>query len=92
MNLRIGGQAICFLPDGSLAMGTRHYVPKASTVAGTLSLDGVFTEKVKLPSGGDTSYPGLVSEGDTLWMSYYSQHEGKAAIYLARIRIKPDKK
>ncbi len=40
-----------------------------------------------LPSGGDTSYPGLVWHDDQLWMSYYSSHEGKTSIYLARIRI-----
>jgi hypothetical protein len=41
-----------------------------------------------LPSGGDTSYPGLVWREDQLRMSYYSSHEGKSAIYLARIELK----
>jgi len=40
-----------------------------------------------LPSGGDTSYPGLVLRNNRLWMSYYSSHEGKASIYLARINL-----
>ena len=38
------------------------------------------------PSGGDTSYPGLVWHDGRLWMSYYSSHEGKSAIYLAQIQ------
>jgi hypothetical protein len=40
-----------------------------------------------LPSGGDTSYPGLVFHDGLLWMSYYSSHEGKAGVYLAKIRL-----
>lgn len=39
------------------------------------------------PSGGDTSYPGMVeaSPGE-VWTSYDSSPEGPAAIYLARVR------
>jgi hypothetical protein len=40
-----------------------------------------------LPSGGDTSYPGLAWHDDVLWVSYYSSHEGKAMIYVAQVRI-----
>jgi hypothetical protein len=42
---------------------------------------------LQLPSGGDTSYPGLVWHDDFLWVSYYSSHEGKAKIYLAKLRL-----
>jgi hypothetical protein len=42
-----------------------------------------------LPSGGDTSYPGLAWHDGLLWMSYYSSHEGKAAIYLAKVKLPP---
>ena len=45
------------------------------------------TESLRLPSGGDTSYAGLVWHDKLLWISYYSSHEGKTAIYLARVRI-----
>lgn len=48
---------------------------------------GTLEPILELPSGGDTSYPGLVSHEGDLWMSYYSSHEGKAAIYLARIAV-----
>ncbi|MFN0129131.1 MAG: CocE/NonD family hydrolase [Verrucomicrobiales bacterium] len=45
---------------------------------------------ITLPSGGDTSYPGLVEANPgELWVSYYSSHEGPAAIYLARLRLAP---
>ena len=45
------------------------------------------TEALKLPSGGDTSYAGLVLNEGLLWVSYYSSHEGKTAIYLAKVEI-----
>ena len=38
-----------------------------------------------LPSGGDTSYAGMVWHDDFLWMSYYSSHEGGTSIYLAKV-------
>ncbi len=41
-----------------------------------------------LPSGGDCSYPGMALDADgSLLLSYYSSHEGRAAIYLARIGL-----
>ena len=32
-------------------------------------------------------YTGLVWHNDLLWISYYSSHEGKTSIYLAKVRI-----
>jgi len=46
--------------------------------------NGTMTKLLKLPSGGDTSYPGLVWYEGTLYVSYYSSHEGKTSIYLAK--------
>jgi hypothetical protein len=42
---------------------------------------------LRLPSGGDTSYPGLVWHDNLLWVSYYSSHEGKTNIYLAKVHV-----
>ena len=47
------------------------------------------TELATLPSGGDTSYPGLVWHDDMLWISYYSSHEARTSIYLAKVKILP---
>jgi len=44
-------------------------------------------EFLKLPSGGDTSYAGLVLHDGLLWVSYYSRHEGKTSIYLAKAHL-----
>ena len=51
--------------------------------------NGTMTKMLKLPSGGDTSYPGLVWYKDILYVSYYSSHEGKTSIYLAQLKVKP---
>ena len=40
-----------------------------------------------LPSGGDTSYPGFAFHDGLLWVMYYSSHEAKTAIYLAKIKV-----
>jgi hypothetical protein len=45
-------------------------------------------ELVRFPSGGDTSYPGFVIHDGTLYVSYYSSHEGKTSIYLAKMPLK----
>lgn len=42
---------------------------------------------LELPSGGDTSYPGLVWRDGVLWVSYYSSHEDKTNIYLAQVKF-----
>jgi len=39
-----------------------------------------------LPSGGDTSYPGLIVENDSLYVSYYSCHiDNEARVYMAHL-------
>ncbi len=43
-------------------------------------------EALQLPSGGDTSYAGMAWHDGLLWISYYSSHEGKANIYLAKVK------
>lgn len=50
--------------------------------------DGKLTPYCKLPSGGDCSYAEAVERGDEMLVSYYSSHEGRANIYLARVPLK----
>jgi hypothetical protein len=47
------------------------------------------TEFLTLPSGGDNGYPGMVFHDGLLWVSYYSSHEGRAMIYLAKVKLPP---
>lgn len=40
-----------------------------------------------LPSAGDNSYPGVVIDGDSVWVSHYSGHiDNQARVYLTRLR------
>ena len=52
-----------------------------------LTFDGGYEPALTLPSGGDTSYAGMVWHEGLLWVSYYSSHEGKSAIYLAKVKV-----
>ena len=64
----------------------RRIVGPAVTVLAEVDFDrGTLEPVLYLPSGGDTSYPGLVLYNGELWISYYSSHEGKTSIYLARV-------
>ena len=86
LNLRIGGPNMIQLPDGRILAATRLYEPQQRTSLSWIDTqNATMTETLKLPSGGDTSYPGMVRHDGQLWVSYYSSHEGKAAIYLARV-------
>ena len=89
MDIRLGGPDYLYLNDGWVVMGTRsHYTSIAKTVLLTGNGTEKFQEVYVLPSGGDTSYPGLMVEGGQLWVSYYSSHRTpKASIYLAKIPL-----
>jgi len=90
MDLRLGGQDFLVWGDNKILMSSRNIsLPRAKTAIFKGNLNGKVEEVLVLPSGGDTSYPGLLIEGNELWVSYYSTHEGpKASIYLARIPLK----
>lgn len=89
LGVYLGGPHLVRVGKGEwLAAGRLIEKGQARTVVGRLDVTGgQLTPLVTLPSGGDTSYPGLVRHGEEVWMSYYSSHEGKSAIYLARLRL-----
>lgn len=84
--MRFGGPNFIELPGGQLWATTRSYLPKAHTVLAKMDETSI-TPVLDLPSGGDTSYAGMVWHDDLLWISYYSSHEGKTSIYLAKVRL-----
>lgn len=90
-NKRFGGPDFVRLPSGTWLAGSRGYEPGgAKTQLWWLDIDsGACRDLLTFPSGGDTSYPGFVLdlEHRRVFMSYYSSHEGKAAIYLATLRL-----
>jgi hypothetical protein len=88
LGVRVGGPNVVRLPDGRCLAVTRRYDGGVRTSVQWLDVEkGTLTECLRLPSGGDTSYAGLVWHEGRLWVSYYSSHEGKTSIYLARVRL-----
>ncbi len=98
MTERIGGPNFIFLNDSTLCIGSRQYIPnppgsakeykKYITSIFITDLKGKINKTIPIEqSFGDTSYPGMVVYKNKLWMSYYSSHEEKTAIYLAKIPL-----
>ena len=76
------------LPDRGLVAAVRLYDGGPRTALCWVDAGaGSLKEILKLPSGGDTSYAGMVWHEDLLWISYYSSHEGKTSIYLAQVKM-----
>lgn len=94
---RLGGPNFIFLDDHSLCIGSRYYpsemneqknLNKHKTAVFVTDLKGKIHKVIPVEqSGGDTSYPGMLTYQDQLWYSYYSSHEGKTSIYLAKIPL-----
>lgn len=86
LGVKVGGPAMIALPDGRILAAVRLYDGKVRTSLCWLDpVAGKLTECLPLPSGGDSSYAGLVFHDGKLHVSYYSSHEGKTAIYFATI-------
>lgn len=92
VGLFIGGPDFIVLKDGSMIVSGRRESPGKNgvrTFVGRMDLNSA-TPELNLPAPGkwDCSYPGLVWAHGLLWISYYSSHEGKASIYLAKVRFR----
>lgn len=88
LGVKLGGPHMIRLPDGRIVAAGRLEEGRVRT--GLCWLDpeaGTLKEFLALPSGGDSSYPGLAYYDGLLWVSYYSSHEGKTGIYLAKVAI-----
>ncbi|MEE2896185.1 MAG: endonuclease/exonuclease/phosphatase family protein [Planctomycetota bacterium] len=85
----IGGPDMIRSPDGRgwIVAGRRYGDEGPRTTLWWRGDGGEWETLAVLPSGGDTSYPGLVIDDDRLLVSYYSSHEGRTAVYLAECRI-----
>jgi len=92
LGVRIGGPEMIVMKDGSLLAAVRLYnnrqgQPVHTALCAIDPFTGTLEEKLALPSGGDTSYAGMQLFGNRLWVSYYSSHEKKTSIYLAKVAI-----
>lgn len=86
LNFKLGGPDFEVIPINKILIGTRVYSEDGPYTALLLGKKGEeFKEVMRLPSGGDTSYPGMFSIAGYVWLTYYSSHEGKTSIYYSRI-------
>jgi hypothetical protein len=86
-----GGPNFIQIPDGHWFAAGRMHDGGAHTALCYLDVEnGKMTKLVKLPSGGDTSYPGMVWHNNMLYISYYSSHKNKTSIYLTKVKIRPE--
>jgi hypothetical protein len=87
------GPNFIVLADGRMFYAGRDFDEKgaARTVFGRMTREKL-QPLLTFPSGGDCSYAGIAQgEPGTLNVSYYSSHEGKTSIYLAKVRIPVDR-
>lgn len=85
---RIGGPQWLQLPDGRLLACVRLYDGEVRTSLCWINRQtGKLTEWQSLPSAGDCSYAGMVLRDHTLYISYYSSHEGKTSIYFTELSL-----
>jgi hypothetical protein len=90
MGMYFGGPNFIKTPDGDFVGAGRIIEGPARTDVTWINPEtGEMVSLLTLPSGGDCSYPGMVWHNDLLWISYYSSHEGRTSIYLAKVRITP---
>ncbi len=88
LGVKIGGPNMIRLPDGRWVVCARLYDERVRTSLLWLDMERAgLTEALELPSGGDTSYSGMVWHDDLPWVAYYSSHEEKTSIYLAKVRV-----
>ncbi len=93
--ISVGGPSMIQIPDGRVVICVRRYENEDHANWGSQWTEvgfldpktAKYTASVKLPSGGDSSYAGMFWRDDRLWMSYYSSHEGKTAIYFAELEF-----
>lgn len=83
---RLGGPNFLVLPDGKMWASSRSYPGGSRTVLARMTAES-YEPVLTFPSGGDTSYSGMVWHEGLLWMSYYSSHEGKTSVYLAKVKL-----
>ena len=89
LGMHVGGPNFIRLPSGQWIAAGRFFHDKTpKTELASLDVEKSTIEPIlSLPSGGDTSYPGLVWHDNVLWVSYYSSHEGKTNVYLAKVSV-----
>lgn len=82
----VRGPKLALLPDGKIFLAAASMEDYDRTYYAIINPSDYSVEKIKaFPSAGDTGYPGVIIEGNTALISYYSSHEGNARVYICRI-------
>lgn len=87
LDKRIGGPVSFLYQNKHLAVVRLYDETVRTSIVEIHAESGEIEELLSLPSGGDTSYAGVVLDENRLLMSYYSSHEGKTSIYFAVIKL-----
>lgn len=83
---RFGGPNFIQLPDGNMWATSRIHPEGPKTTLARMTQTS-YDPVLRFPSGGDNSYAGMVWHDGLLWISYYSSHEKKSNIYIAKVQI-----
>jgi len=83
----VGGPNFLVLPGGAMWATSRVYGDEPTTGLFRMAPGSGLELALTLPSGGDTSYAGMVWHDGLLWISYYASHEERPSIYLAKVRL-----
>lgn len=92
VEFHLGGPNFIVLPDGRWVAGTRIHNSDGkggrTTGLAWMTRDSLtpFVHLETVPR--ETGYPGLVWKDGRLWVSYYSDHEGRSSIYIASLPLK----
>ncbi len=82
----VRGPNMQLLPSGKLFLAAGSMMEYDKTYYAILNPKDLSVEKIMaFPSGGDTGYPGVIIEGKTALISYYSSHEGSTRVYIDRL-------
>ncbi|BBP43084.1 sialidase family protein [Thiosulfativibrio zosterae] len=95
--IAIGGPKLLKLSNGEWVMAVRRINYKRGLAKTRLYKLNPHSGKTKhwrtLPSGGDTSYAGMVEKNGQLYISYYSSHQdSQTNIYLVTLPLKVKKR
>lgn len=88
LNMNLESPNMLMLPDARIvaAGGVTSAGKSRIALAWLDPEDNRLREFLALPAGGDAGSPGLAWHDGFLWVSYYSSHDGKAGIYVAKVR------
>lgn len=86
-NQKVSSPAL-FKYNEKILLSGRYYDTKNSTsIFGLDMVSKEIKEILRLPSRGDTGYSGIMVKDQYIYVSYYSDHEGKTSIYLSKIKV-----